>query len=76
MWGRGGTTNKGEALSGCGEQDGKGANKPKKGEGIGWSKLKKMGMLGEWMEVGTHLGIGVKLIVGSPLGAYWDGWND
>jgi hypothetical protein len=35
-----------------------------------------MGMLGEWMEVGTHLGIGVKLIVGSPLGAYWDGWND
>jgi hypothetical protein len=30
-----------------------------------------MGMMGGWMEVGTHLNIGVKLTINSPLGAYW-----
>jgi hypothetical protein len=79
MRGHGGkdrTTNIGEALSGCGEQDRKGVDGPKEGEGISQSKLERMGMMGKWMEAETHLGIGVKLIVGSPLGAYWDGWND
>jgi hypothetical protein len=27
------------------------------------------------MEVGTYMGIGVKLIIGFPLGAYWDNWE-
>jgi hypothetical protein len=61
--------------SGCGERDGKGANKPMEGEGISRSKLRGMGMMGEWMEVRTHLGIRAKLIVGFPLGAFWDDWN-
>jgi hypothetical protein len=40
------------------------------GEGISRSKLGGMGMTSEWMEVRTHLGIGVKLTVGSPSGAF------
>jgi hypothetical protein len=40
------------------------------GERISQSKLGRMGMTGEWMEVRTHLGIGVKLTIGSPSGAF------
>jgi hypothetical protein len=29
-----------------------------------------MGMMGEWMEVETQLGIGVKLAIDSPSNAY------
>jgi hypothetical protein len=29
-----------------------------------------MGMMGGWIEIKTQLGIGVKLIIGSPLGVY------
>jgi hypothetical protein len=29
-------------------------------------------MMGRWMEARAHMGIGVKLQVGSPSGAYWD----
>ncbi len=63
------TTNIGEVHSGCSEQNRKGFDGRRKGERIGRSKLKRMGMMGKWMEVGTHLGIGVKLTFGSPLDA-------
>jgi len=36
---------------------GKGANRPKEDEGISHNKLKRMGMMGRWMEVETQLGI-------------------
>jgi hypothetical protein len=61
------TTNIRKVHSGCGEQNRKGFDGRRKGEGIGRSKLKRMGMMGKWMEVGTHLGIRVKLTFGSPL---------
>jgi hypothetical protein len=32
-------------------------------------------MMGGLMEVGTHLGIGVKLTISSPSDAYWDGYD-
>jgi hypothetical protein len=32
-------------------------------------------MMGEWMEVETQLGIGVKLAIDSPSNAYWEGWD-
>ncbi len=47
-------------------------DKPKKGEGTGQGKLGGMGMIGKWIEVGAHLGIGEILIVDSPLSACWD----
>jgi hypothetical protein len=50
----------------------KGANKPREGEGIGRSKLGEMRIMREWMEDGTHLGIGVKLTTSFLLGACWD----
>jgi hypothetical protein len=53
----------------------KGANGPRKGEGISQGKQKGMEMMGKWMEVGTHLGIKVKLTVGFPSSACWDGWD-
>jgi hypothetical protein len=34
-----------------------------------------MGIMGKWIEVGAHLGIGEKLIAGTPSGACWDGWD-
>jgi hypothetical protein len=37
-------------LSGCGGQGGKRVNRPRKDERIDRSKLKRMGMMGEWME--------------------------
>ncbi len=49
MQGHGGedcTMDMGEAPSGCGEWNEKGANKPKEGEGIGQNKLGGMGMMG------------------------------
>jgi hypothetical protein len=47
------TTNTREAPNGCGEQGGKGASGPRKDEGISQSKLRRMGTMGGWMEVGT-----------------------
>jgi hypothetical protein len=44
-----------------------------KDEEIGWSKLKRMEMMGVSMEVGTQLGIRVELIIGSRLDACWEG---
>jgi hypothetical protein len=41
----------GEALSGCGERGGKRADKLKEDEGIGQNKLRRMGMMGIWMEI-------------------------
>jgi hypothetical protein len=41
----------------------------KENEGIGWSRLEGMGMMGGWIEVGAHLGIGVKMTSSSSLGA-------
>ncbi len=38
----------------------KGAHKSREDERIGQSKLRGMGMMGKWMEVGTELGIEVK----------------
>ncbi len=52
-----------------GKQTRKKANKPWENEGIGWSRLKGMGIMARWIEVGAHLGIGVKMITSSPLGA-------
>jgi len=57
------TTNTKKTPNGCGEWDKKGANRLKKGEGSGW-KLKKLGMMGRWMEAKAHMGIGVKLTTG------------
>jgi hypothetical protein len=62
-----------EASNGYGEQDRKGANGPRKGEGTSQGKLGGMAMMGGWMEGGAHLGIGVKLITNFPSSAYWDG---
>jgi hypothetical protein len=45
-------------------------NGPKKDEGTSHNKLRGMGMMGEWMEVGTHLGIGVELTISFPSGDY------
>ncbi len=73
MWGharKDHMTNIGKILGGCGKQSEKGADKPKKDERIGWSKLRRMGMMGKWMEAKTQLGIGVKLTIGSPLSVY------
>jgi hypothetical protein len=59
-----------EAFCGCGERDRKRANEPKEGEGIGQGELRRMGMMGEWMEIGAHMGIGVTLIASSPSNAH------
>jgi len=59
MWGFGGEdymSNIKKVFNGC-ERGGKGANRPKEDEGIGHSKLKRMGMMGKWMEVETQFGI-------------------
>jgi hypothetical protein len=48
-------TDMGEVLNGCGKQDGMKVDKPKEDEGIGRGKLRRMGMMGRWIEVGTHL---------------------
>jgi len=34
-----------------------------------------MGMMDRWMEVGVHLGIGIKPTIGFPWGACWEGWE-
>jgi hypothetical protein len=73
MWGHEGEDcmiNIRKAPNGCGEWDGKKANGTRMGERISQSKLGRMGMTGEWMEVRTHLGIGVKLTIGFPSGAF------
>jgi hypothetical protein len=31
--------------------------------------------MGGWMEVGAHLGIGIKLTISSPSGACCKGWD-
>ncbi len=67
--------NTGKTFNGCGEQGGKGANRPRKDEGTSHSKLRRMGTMGEWMEAKTQLGIRVKLITSSPLGACWEAWE-
>jgi hypothetical protein len=59
----------GETLNGCGEWNKKRVDRPKKGEGIGRGKLGGMGMMGEWMEVGTYMGIGAKLTTSFPSNA-------
>ncbi len=66
----------GETFNGCGKWDRKGADEPKKGEGIGQGKLRGMGMMGGWLEVGEHLGIGEKLTSSSPLDVYLDEWDN
>jgi hypothetical protein len=35
-----------------------------------------MGMMGKWIEVGAHLGIGEKLTFDSPSNACWDNWDN
>jgi hypothetical protein len=35
-----------------------------------------MGMMGGWLEVGEHLGIGEKLTSSSPLDVYLDEWDN
>jgi hypothetical protein len=62
-----------KTFNGHGGWSGKSANGPKEGEKTSWSKLRRMGMMGGWMETRTQLGIGVKLISCSPLGACWEG---
>jgi hypothetical protein len=69
------TTDMGKTLSGCGEWNEKGANRPKEGEGSGQGKLGGMGMMGGWMEAGAHLGVGVKLTTGFPSNACWGDWD-
>jgi hypothetical protein len=49
------TTNIEKTPSGCGGWSGKSVDELEKDEGTGWSKLGRIGMMGEWMEVGTHL---------------------
>jgi hypothetical protein len=65
----------GKASSECGKRDSKKADNPKEGEGIGRGKLGRMGMMGGWIKVGTHLNKGKKLTFGFPSGAYWDSWD-
>jgi hypothetical protein len=64
------TMNAREAFSGCGRRGWKRADGPNEDEGIGQSKLRRMGMMGGWMEVKIQLGTRVKLTIGSPLGVY------
>ncbi len=64
-----------ETPSGCDEQGGNRADGLKEDERISWSKLRRMGMIGEWMEVEAQLGIGVKLITNFPSSACWEGWD-
>jgi hypothetical protein len=61
-----------KALSGCGKRNGKGVNGPKKGEGTNQGKLRGMGLMCKWMEVGAHLSKRVKLTPSSPSNACWD----
>jgi hypothetical protein len=42
-----------KAPIGCGKQGGKGANEPRKDERTSRNKLRRMGMMGRWMEDGT-----------------------
>jgi hypothetical protein len=67
------TTNTRKTFDGCAEQNEKGANIPKEGEGTDRGKLGGMGMMGGWIEARAHLGIREELIFGSPSGAYYDG---
>ncbi len=43
---------------------------PRKDERTNQSKLKGMGMMGEWKEAKAQLGIGVNLTTSSPLDVY------
>ncbi len=61
--------NVGKTLNGHCGRSGKSANGPKEDERTSQSKLKRVGMMGGWMEAGAQLGIGVKLIICFPLGA-------
>jgi hypothetical protein len=63
-------TDIGKKFSGGGKRSEKRANEPKDDERIGWSKLRRMGMMSRWMETIKQLGIGVNLTIGSPLGVY------
>jgi hypothetical protein len=38
-------------------------DEPRKDEVISRNKLRGMGIMGKWMEVGAQLGIGIKLII-------------
>jgi hypothetical protein len=38
----------------------------------GLTDLRRLRMMGRWMEVRAYMDIGVKLIIGFPLNAYWD----
>jgi hypothetical protein len=66
-------TNIGKILNGCGKWGGKMANGPKKDEGTSWNKLRRVGMMGGWMEVGAHPSIRVKLTISFPSSACWKG---
>jgi hypothetical protein len=59
-----------KVLNGCGKQSEKGPDTPREDEKTGWSKLRRMGMMGRWMEAGTQLGIRVKPTSGFTLGVY------
>jgi len=48
----------GEIFSECGKWNKKGVNGLKEGERITWGKLKRMGMMGRWMEARAHMGKG------------------
>jgi hypothetical protein len=34
-----------------------------------------MRMMSGWMEAKAYMSIGIKLMIGFPLGAYWDDWE-
>ncbi len=44
-------------LNGCGKEGEKWADGLKEDEGTSQTKLRRMGMMGEWMEVGSQLNI-------------------
>jgi hypothetical protein len=58
MWGHRGEdhmVNIGKSPSGCGGQVGKRADELREDEGISWSRIGRMGMIGEWMANGWKL---------------------
>jgi hypothetical protein len=49
------------------------AHKLREDERIGQSELKRMGMMGKWIEVGMELGIKVKQTTSSSSSVWWEG---
>jgi len=60
----------GQTPNGCGGWSEKRANGPRKDEGTCRSKLRRMQMMGKWMEAKAQLGIGVKLTTNFSSCAY------